>query len=113
MKSMGVLAPDIESLVSATDGDCNGDCILNCSLAKTSVMRGGSNGVPANPSSNSDVPLFAFSISRKDVVELLSRLPKTLLVGVGGKWRSEVSSRGLRAEFDLDEDLLEGALEVA
>lgn len=113
IKSIGVLVPDSGSFVSATDGDCSGDCILNWALDETSVIRGGSSGVPASPSSNSDVLLLAFSISRKDVVELLSRLPKMLLVGVGGKWRSEVLSRGLRPEFDLDDDLLEGAFEVA
>ena len=97
MESMGVTAPENESLVSATVGDCNGDCIVACLIfADASIIRGGSNGVVASFSSTSALLLFALSMSIVVKGARFSREPKILLVGVGGIWCSKY--------FELDTD---------
>lgn len=50
--SIGVTFPGNGSFGSATDGDCNGDCMDICLvLAEASIIRGGRRGVVAKPSS--------------------------------------------------------------
>lgn len=84
MASIGVVEPENGSFGSATDGDCNGDCIETCLVfADASIIKGGRSGVVAKASSVSSVARFAFSISMGRA-EMSSRLPNILLVGVGG-----------------------------
>ena len=87
IESMGVMAPENVSLVSATVGDCNGECTEAClAFADASIIKGGSNGVMARFSSTSALLRFAFSISIGVEGARLSREPNLLLVGVGGIW---------------------------
>ena len=84
--SIGVTLPERVSLASATEGDWSGDCIDTCLvLAEASIIKGGSKGVVAKPSSCSLLSPFAFSMSIAVVVVVMSsRLSKILRVGVGG-----------------------------
>jgi hypothetical protein len=73
--SIGVTFPDKCSLGSATDGDCNGDCMETCLVfAEASSIRGGSNGVAAKASSFSLQVPFTFPVSIGVGVERSSRL---------------------------------------
>lgn len=53
-------------------------------LAEASIIKGGSKGVVAKPSSSSSLSPFAFSMSMGVVAVMSSRLSKILRVGVGG-----------------------------
>jgi len=110
-EGMGVWFPLVKgSLASATDGDCSGDCRLTCFvLADASIMRGGSNGVVAKPSSRSPTSRLARSMSSGIVCSSLP--PYTLLVGVGGVWICSNSTppTGL-AKFETDDERLDGVL---
>ena len=114
MASIGVTDPENGSLASATEGDCNGDCMLTCLVfADASVIRGGSRGVVAKASSSSSVLLFAFSISIGRTQNVSSHPSNMLLVGVGGSWGSKLLSKVCRVEVEIDDERLEGPLEVA
>jgi hypothetical protein len=112
--SIGVTEPEKGSLASATEGDCNGDCMGTCFvLAEASIIKGGRSGVVAKPSSRSPLPPLAFSMSIAAADEVSSGASKMLLVGVGGSWGSKVFSSTCRAEFEIDDDRLDAPREAA
>ena len=82
--SIGVTDPENGSLASATEGDCNGDCMEISLFAEASIMSGGRSGVDAKLSSGSSTFIFAFSMSIAIAALCSSRPSNKLLVGVGG-----------------------------
>lgn len=114
-ESMGVTCPLKGSCGSrsATEGDCNGDCMGISRWPKISVIRGGSNGVVAKSASRAAMSLFAFSISIGSAGQGSSRQSNTLAVGVGGIWGSNGWSSACRVEFETEDDRLDAAREAA
>lgn len=83
-RSRSAFASGLAFEMSATDGDCNGEWILDMGSSGSSPINGGSRGVVACGPDSSNGSWFALVMSMGRAFDSLTRSSKIVLAGDGG-----------------------------